>query len=562
MASDLKDALNDREQIWTFGQVNKASFYASVVFLGTVRPNQRVISSPPQLPPRTKPYEPPKPKDPTNELLDLLAKLFARYKSNNSAEAQRTYPKVEGLRGAHGVTATALKFSCEEGGDPGNHNWTIYIAKNAGPQDFDGQSDIDVAAELALWYNGLEGDNLSIPGPEEPVWGKIAQFWRRRSSFILDELLLIRKEWTNDSHTGRTGLPRPLKKYCEAYKNETPPLTERAIERDWALARDILLSLKPEDSGDETTISALVSSVCFSSNGWSAAQYPKSRYKMGEQLRKAVQFLKLLKTPKSVLKSLIRFRRDHPEARLRFTFLPECTVSPLRLEEMNKIREVIQDWPEPPINPLRVEGRRKRVELIHRFKKDREKVLGKLNAMSGGLYRTFHCELQLMDKFWYHDDVHPYFGGSKLSCYLCATLLGISKYRTGGSHLRLYADCAFPFTFSDKDDSCFVSARDALKNETRSLNEYILKKIREEDYDLSTYITNTQTVPGSMISTPADIDEDDVGSSDYSNASGEENDDEEEDEEQAYANVKKANDDEDEEDGGDDRSETEEALEG
>jgi OTT_1508-like deaminase len=131
MASPLKTLLESDESIWTWCEVNKEKFYASIFFLNTVRPNQRMIDNPTDPPPRVKPPEPRK--DPTNELLDLLALLFARYKSNKSAKAQGTYPKVEGLRGAHGITSTALQFSSKEPSNPGTQNWTIYIAKNAGP---------------------------------------------------------------------------------------------------------------------------------------------------------------------------------------------------------------------------------------------------------------------------------------------------------------------------------------------------------------------------------------------------------------------------------------------
>lgn len=115
--------------------------------------------------------------------------------------------------------------------------------------------------------------------------------------------------------------------------------------------------------------------------------------------------------------------------------------------------------------------------------------------MEEGIPRTFHCELQLLEKFLDSEDVHKYFGCSKSSCYLCWGVLCGSPYRTKATHNKIYANCAFPFALSDRNKDHFVRLADALKGIENDLLEQIQRKAGETIYEWKSHSARSETDP-------------------------------------------------------------------
>jgi hypothetical protein len=69
----------------------------------------------------------------------------------------------------------------------------ICIAKNDGPQNFDGEDDIAFAEKLALWYN--TATPTMPPAGDDVMWKSLQKFWSRRNHYYVREIIDIRNNW-------------------------------------------------------------------------------------------------------------------------------------------------------------------------------------------------------------------------------------------------------------------------------------------------------------------------------------------------------------------------------
>lgn len=123
--------------------------------------------------------------------------------------------------------------------------------------------------------------------------------------------------------------------------------------------------------------------------------------------------------------------------------------------------------------------------------------------------RYFHCELQLLHLLHGEErsgrTPHEYIGVSKLSCYLCHSMLarpgGLkTPYRTKDGHYQISANCAFPFDITRG----YGYILEALVAAQASMLQCILRKVVHIDaeYSINTEMEHTQlgSISASLVS--------------------------------------------------------------
>ncbi len=152
------------------------SFYAAAHFWEIYEPRRGWVSGEPDADSST---------TITGSLLDLVARFFARAMKLENDSVRNRCPATA----SDNVTATAMG----KGGK--KDRLVIYIAKNGGPQDFDGKSDEAMADELESWYNGL--DPKALPDdPEDPIWSAMQTFWYHRLFCYAAKLTALREDYS------------------------------------------------------------------------------------------------------------------------------------------------------------------------------------------------------------------------------------------------------------------------------------------------------------------------------------------------------------------------------
>jgi hypothetical protein len=136
--------------------------------------------------------------------------------------------------------------------------------------------------------------------------------------------------------------------------------------------------------------------------------------------------------------------------------------------------------------------------------------------------RSFHCELQLLNKFMIStpNDVHSHFGCSKDSCYLCWRFLKHSRYTTKGTHSTIHVGCAFPFTPPNGDQGQFLSLVNVMKELQFEFTDVIQKKSLRIPYNLTKLPAKSQTTVDNMTYTSTELSLPPQGESDATSVGG------------------------------------------
>ena len=130
---------------------------------------------------------------------------------------------------------------------------------------------------------------------------------------------------------------------------------------------------------------------------------------------------------------------------------------------------------------------------------DRNKIKGMLSRMvekSEKIPRSFHCELQLHNRFLTSEDnseVHSHFGCSKDCCYLYWRFLKHSRYTTKATHSRIHVGCSFPFAPSNGGQGQYSSIINVLKTIDVDLTNVIQEKAKQIVYQSKVLPSNSQT---------------------------------------------------------------------
>ncbi|KAH8601053.1 hypothetical protein B0O99DRAFT_589913 [Bisporella sp. PMI_857] len=465
-----------------------------------------------------------------SQLLDQLALIFARYKASRLPQAGGRFDNMEDnisrVKGiTANVTATALQFSSTQ-------KYTIHIAKNGGEQKFDSLQDLDLRDKIVDWYNRTGGTNLSLPKRGDSIWKDVLKFWMRRESYYYDQLLPVLPWFYPEYGLGSAKQPLGVSNH------------------DWKQTCEILGVLKEIEVGKgsyEEKIQSFVNYICFSESAAWEFVYPKANRKstgegvvasreiksqsqrragvpdtirrtsqVSNWFRKIVKWLKLLRTPRSLFDKFIQFQKEHPGVELELVFTIPPDVPPL---PVNALLETVKSW------KGLVKSETHTSKQAKTFGMDRnliEKMLTKMVEKGELIPRSFHCELQLLNKFMIStpNDVHSHFGCSKDSCYLCWRFLKHSRYTTKGTHSTIHVGCAFPFTPPNGDQGQFLSLVNVMKELQLEFTDVIQKKSLRIPYNLTKLPAKSQTTVDNMTYTSTELSLPPQGESDATSVGG------------------------------------------
>ncbi|KAF2664104.1 hypothetical protein BT63DRAFT_418239 [Microthyrium microscopicum] len=499
------------EPIWAYQNLQKDQFYAALYFFTyskSTQPTDYLQNAAVAMA-----------GDARNQLLDKLALLFARYRNSEKMDRYGCPPEFETKTRpsttAENVTAIALEMPPE----PDRHikqrscNWTFWIAKNRGSQDFDAMNDDIFAKKLERWYNDFEGPLILNVGDE--IWSDVQQFWMRRSCYYFEILQKLRSKWfpVAKDPLYTTEPPPKLLEYFSA-------MNPANVRTDWEHVWSLIEKLKFNSNDWKQSINDYVNCICFEdTQTWRESQYARygarsaqagngeedsktnlstnqlrEKSQIAKEFREAIICLQLLRTPKSVLEKFLNFRhRQQNATSISIRFLPVTNVDKLKAE---RIHSTIKAWYGEKVKNVdgqklfALDGARSNLT----FKQHSKLVLRKLPREAQEIHTSFHCELQLLGKFMTNKNVHMYFGCSKLSCYLCWAVLTGSRFRTRGSHGEISPDCVFPFQFSGEDeDKSYNQLAEALKRVETHFLERIRDKASRDDYLVTDHLAITQT---------------------------------------------------------------------
>ena len=490
------------EPIWGFSSLDKAKFYAAALFLDEQTFQHK--TSHPSLGSNTEDNS--EINQRKTRLLDHLAFLFARFKKPKMQVVRTTTVKDTSSSGQN-VTATALYMSFHQDGQAAREKCNIWIAKNGGPQKFDGWDDVDFAKKLEAWYGGLT--SRSLPSKEDEVWTIMQEFWARRSCYYCEQLCKIRQSWVS-TFSGPMAL---LESLDRVFNYRSHKRRWKYVISDVKHAWELLMAM---DRGrgcsfeNEAGVEEYSRYIWFEDTAAWSSRYPKlditefydhqaaealtrkaghladesakrasmmktaklladngnQAHKLGQEFRKAVKYLVLLRIPISTVEDFLVLQAELPDMSINISFeyppaeMPDLEVKSVAAATKNFAKDEDQN---------------------QAFKSDLEnftKTLGR----SGNTHRQFHCELQLLAKFLGSDDVHDYFGVSKASCFLCWAVLCGSRYRTKGTHQKLYAKCAFPFRFLEDHKAQFIRLANQVKKSETFLVSQMQSKGLNPDY--------------------------------------------------------------------------------
>jgi hypothetical protein len=148
----------NKEPIWQYGDLKKSWFYVAVPFFDATKP----LKSTSYVGSAFDYGMSDNPTGPTNQLLDHIALLFARYRKCEGLEAVGgAVPDTSDI--GSNVTATALQLIYNQNDSRNDlKECVIWIAKNAGLRDFDGKNDEDMMQLLNSLLN--DSKSSSLPG--------------------------------------------------------------------------------------------------------------------------------------------------------------------------------------------------------------------------------------------------------------------------------------------------------------------------------------------------------------------------------------------------------------
>jgi OTT_1508-like deaminase len=434
---------------------------------------------------------------PKTDLLDYVALLFARARAlPNSTDNSKSTAVAN-------VTATAML-------KPVDNIATIVIAKNEGPQTFDGQSDLEFARKLQSWYNQQPGE-IPVPTAEDDIMRDLLGFWIRRHQYHLYHIRRIRDDnpfsWSSD--TPPTNLRDLVRDASIKVPGSVPCFT-----RNWSRLSKLLRKFR--DCGtDDDSISDYVNWLCLEDTDswgevfkWPLYYQPYlNSITSQDGFERNIDFLRvglpqmilhfrLLKTPIAVWNAFKEFRRwsingqdqSTPILKLSFRFMPEAQLKPSI--SVQNIFQIFRGWAkDSSYLPVHDEVSKLK-KLLH----------------PKGFSRRVHCELQLLrlhgkvELLTEHGELESrklsdpgiwaldikYIGSSKNACYLCWSILRSLDFCTKGTHGKLYSGCGFPLAElpeggTEKIRACLVRIR-----------EMLLERMQR----------SVQTATGSIVKTP------------------------------------------------------------
>lgn len=475
------------DAFWSQARIKQADFYATAFFFEQTKAKYCWVE---------KSENDDNSTSPQGQLLDGIAHFFARTKNLTDVDSHNVSSGSDSSGGGGGsskskkrgsrakskkdsgesssvddVTATALGSKYEH---EGQIYRKIYIAKNGGAQVTSRTNDKEFAGQLASWYN--EG-NIRKPSRQHPMWEIMSVFWIERYRHAAVQINKLNPQLSSAECV--MGDP----KFIEAARTvNNIPLTDveyqRDVTEDWRYIVNLLERLPANaryfDQSDED-VKTFVNAVCFDDERKWRRTYQKDRQKQSgdgltkyEVFRKLVKHLKRLKTLRSALCAFHTFQSVEPETRIALEFLPRIDIDNPHTQSLNSVQNSIKNiWRNttlPEQDPNQAPAERSFKEEANWSNAD-PYVKDLWNAyetiMLKGLGRRFHCELQLLeipeDPYYKlpsttesgetcREDLFPYFGCSKRSCFLCWSILRKLHYSTMDTHGKLRANCAFPFT--------------------------------------------------------------------------------------------------------------------
>jgi OTT_1508-like deaminase len=488
LAKSAQDFDAPRHDDLTWGSANRANLFYAAAFLSEGTNPKRSW--------KERLLDDEKSESTRGLFLDQIALLFARAKTIKSS----SYPQ-DPCPSEAGENVTAIAW--------GKHYIQnqqqyvpIYVAKNNGPQSFDDRSDVQFAAELEAWYNKLSPDSLAEDAFQDPMWVSMQNFWLRRHRFYTDEIRTIHRRWrltykielgkdeptteflrglydVNDCQN-KQPFPKLLAgedaEACQV-RHELPEM--QAFRDDWHRV-GVLLGLLyelGESIQDDDVLNGYVKHICSNDGIWRQT-YSKptperrKKYKLQDDFRKIVKYLKMLKTLSSVWNACILLKRQVPAVKLSFRFLLRQEMTPIPVKPL---QDLLKSWKDRITEqhskePAESNSDGKSIQSSQASLVEQLEGTKKRFYNMKSIPRMFHCELQLLlvpngvhylpvaecetsprngpPKFKYdktkNEAIFTYIGCSKYSCYLCWKILCSLSYSTKNTHSQLHCGCAIP----------------------------------------------------------------------------------------------------------------------
>ncbi|KAH7020497.1 hypothetical protein EDB80DRAFT_821527, partial [Ilyonectria destructans] len=425
--------------IWEHAGVTKLKFYATVsLFEDTIGTCDWVIQT--EMDKANgwlQPQHHEQSKTPEGQLLDQVALLFARAKNLKRGEGRDNCAASTAVN----VTATSMIKDAEE------KTLTVFIAKNGGPQEFDGVGDEDFATNLEEWHNGLGATGLPANPRQDEMWETLQEFWYRRHRYYIYEIQQQSSRWTKDAGCIDLQGDNPHAGIMKALHDNPRP--RQQFERDLAHVQKLLGWVAEAEEGgsvlnDQRVRNAFVNRICFEDDetwgslilNWSMIQGSSASDLVSENLEhfcRTVKYFKLLKTCLAVWRCFSSF----PGWNISFEFLPKPPRDKISKHELAKqVRELFKDN-SSNINP--------------KIKDAMVRLKGRFNRTH--IHRSLHAEIQLLQdhiqpktQVSEHDtrNLHPYFGCSKLACFFCWEVTRSLGFSMRNTHGKVFPGCAFP----------------------------------------------------------------------------------------------------------------------
>lgn len=360
--------------------------------------------------------------DHTDELhrvvLDYMALILARFKGNTGDNTGNTIRTTA----TKNVTATLLE------GDEQQTMWTLWIAKNGGPQEFNGMSDENFVSMLSKWF----GRDTSVS--DKQMEDRMTQFWEIRSKY--------HREYITESFNNIKACP-PKALAHQYRKRIDNPFVDATFSLHFNLVQAIANNNQFLPDLENTPFGLPEHDQEYP-RYFSFLDRPPTRLETAaECFRKLVKNTKRLYTVQMAMIAFRNFRNSLREKNItltikfvgshsRYSISKEALSSGLS-DLKDQVRPYIQQDPSIS-NAIQVH---KDLDLLHHRL---------VNGSNDSTPLYFHCELKLLSKFKDNPAARKYIGCSKLSCYSCWEILSSSSanFTTKGSHGKFHWQCTFP----------------------------------------------------------------------------------------------------------------------
>jgi len=350
------------------------------------------------------------------DFLDTIALLSAHFKPRPNATGERDSDAQHQFLSRH-VTATGMRKA--------ENLVTIYIAKNGGPQDFNGKGDREFADFLQKWLNSrrksmdkglLQKWTPHLIIEDEDFEDYIGVWWSSRLDYYEHQ---IKSKWCPQEFT-------EVSKYSQTHHDGKVDI--KNFTSDWNDVKDLIL--QSTSSGTSVRECLLRSSGTY--QDIDRQNYPRvagSHCPAAQRFRKVIKSSGFLHTIRRALRTCRCFRDSLRGQTVEVEYEP--FKKPMNLPKERIIQKFESLVHEPRLaSPVK----RNLQQAISEIKKQRS------------LKGRFHCELQMLKKLHAQNDVVDYFGCSKRSCFFCWEILRGTQFITRDTHNKLYYKWFVPFT--------------------------------------------------------------------------------------------------------------------